>query len=131
MTLYRDPAVRFGGMDVGGIRVSHLSHIDKPMTLVLAVSKGKRAPYVVKPLADEPAPKGEGISAADLEAVNAGLTGLGITDRAEKLATVSQVIDREITSARDLTRTEAATVLDWIKHEETAEAEPTLPGADQ
>jgi hypothetical protein len=128
MTLYRDPAVRFGGMDVGGIRVSHLSHIDKPMTLVLAVSKGKRAPYVVKPLADEPAPKGEGISAADLESVNAGLTGLGITDRAEKLATVSQVIDREITSARDLTRAEAAAVLDWIKQEEQADAEPTLEG---
>jgi hypothetical protein len=43
-------------MDVGGIRVSHLSHIDKPLTLALTVSKGKRAPYVVKPLADEPAP---------------------------------------------------------------------------
>jgi len=54
MTLYRDPAVKFGGMDVGGIRVSALSHITKPMTLVLAVSKGKRAPYVVQPLADEP-----------------------------------------------------------------------------
>jgi hypothetical protein len=54
ITLYRDPAVRFGGMDVGGIRVSHLSHIAKPMTLVLAVSKGKRAPYVVQPLADAP-----------------------------------------------------------------------------
>lgn len=53
LTLYRDPAVRFGGMDVGGIRVSHMSHLDKPMTLVLSVSKGKRAPYVVKPLADD------------------------------------------------------------------------------
>jgi hypothetical protein len=56
MTLYRDPAVKFGGMDVGGIRVSHLSHIAKPLTLVLAVSKGKRAPYVIQPLADAPAP---------------------------------------------------------------------------
>lgn len=53
MTLYRDPAVRFGGMDVGGIRVSHMSGIEKPMTLVLSVSKGKRAPYVIKPLADD------------------------------------------------------------------------------
>lgn len=56
LTLYRDPAVRFGGMDVGGIRVSHMSGIDKPMTLVLSVSKGKRAPYVVKPLADDAPP---------------------------------------------------------------------------
>lgn len=56
LTLYRDPAVRFGGMDVGGIRVSHMSHIDKPMTLVLSVSKGKRAPYVIKPLAADTPP---------------------------------------------------------------------------
>lgn len=55
MTIYRDPAVRFGGMDVGGIRISHLSHIDKRMTVALTVTRGKRAPYVVEPLAmDEP-----------------------------------------------------------------------------
>jgi hypothetical protein len=53
MTLYRDPDVKFGGLATGGIRVSHMSHLDKPMTLVLAVSKGKRAPYVIKPLADD------------------------------------------------------------------------------
>jgi hypothetical protein len=56
MTIYRDPAVRFGGQDVGGIRVSHLSHIDKPLTLALTVTRGRRAPYVVQPLADAPAP---------------------------------------------------------------------------
>ena len=56
LTLYRDPAVKFGGQDVGGIRVSALSHIDKPLTLALTVTRGKRAPYVVQPLADAPAP---------------------------------------------------------------------------
>jgi hypothetical protein len=50
MTLYRDPTVRFGGMDVGGIRVSHMSDIDKPLVAVLAISKGKRAPHTVQPL---------------------------------------------------------------------------------
>jgi hypothetical protein len=55
MTIYRDPAVRFGGMDVGGLRVSHMSDLKKPMTLALTVSRGKRAAYVVQPLADEPA----------------------------------------------------------------------------
>jgi len=50
MTLYRDPKVAFGGMEVGGIRISHLSHIDKPMGLALTVTKAKRAPYVVQPL---------------------------------------------------------------------------------
>lgn len=56
MTLYRDPSVRFGGSEVGGIRVSHLSHIDKPLTLALTETRGKRAKHVVQPLKDEPTP---------------------------------------------------------------------------
>lgn len=54
MTLYRDAAVRFGGMDVGGIRVSHLSHLEERITLALTVTRGRRAPYVVDPLPDAP-----------------------------------------------------------------------------
>lgn len=54
MTLYRDPSVKFGRDEVGGIRVSHLSHIDKRLTLALTVTRGKRAPFVVEPLPDVP-----------------------------------------------------------------------------
>jgi hypothetical protein len=127
MTLYRDDKVRFGGMDVGGIRVSHLSHIDKPMTLVLAVSKGKRAPYVVQPLVDAvAAPAVDSATSDQLASLGDGLKALGITDRDAMVAAASQVIDREIKSALELTRTEAAAVLDWIKHEQEAPAE--IPG---
>jgi len=41
--LHRDPSVRWSGVEVGGIRPSALSHIDKPLTLSLAVSRGKKA----------------------------------------------------------------------------------------
>lgn len=132
MTLYRDPAVRFGGMDVGGIRVSHLSHIEKPMTLVLAVSKGKRAPYVIKPLAvlQDPAKldknsAADAITSQQLAELDAGLTSIGITHRDKKLATVENITGRGINSAKDLTPDEAAHVLDWIKTEQAnAPAEP-------
>lgn len=50
MTLYRDAAVKFGGMDVGGIRISHMSDIDGQATLALTATRGSRKPYVVKPL---------------------------------------------------------------------------------
>jgi hypothetical protein len=56
MMLYRDPAVRFGGMDVGGIRVSALSHITAPMTIALTVTRGRRAPFTVEPLVEPEAP---------------------------------------------------------------------------
>lgn len=52
MTLYRDPEIMFGGQKVGGIRISHMSHIGKPETVMLTVTRGKRAPYTVDPLPD-------------------------------------------------------------------------------
>lgn len=50
MTIYCDPTVRFGGLAVGGIRVSHVSHIAERMTLALTVTRGQRKPFVVEPL---------------------------------------------------------------------------------
>jgi hypothetical protein len=54
MTLYRDPAVAFGGMQVGGIRVSHMSHIDSEKTVALQVTRGRKAPFKIKPLRGAP-----------------------------------------------------------------------------
>lgn len=54
MTLYRDAKVAFGGMEVGGIRISQMSHIDREMVMALTVTKAKRAPYSVKPLTVAP-----------------------------------------------------------------------------
>lgn len=51
MTLYRDPKVRFGPDVTGGIRISHVSGITEPFSMQLQVSKGKRATFVLKPLA--------------------------------------------------------------------------------
>lgn len=53
MTLYRDPKVAFGGMEVGGIRISHMTHIERDMTLALTVTKAKRSPYVVRVLKED------------------------------------------------------------------------------
>jgi len=51
MTLYRDPTVAFGGMQVGGIRVSHMSHMNGEKTVALMVTRGRKAPFKVLPLA--------------------------------------------------------------------------------
>lgn len=50
VTLYCDPKVKWGGMEVGGIRISHLSHIEHEMLMALTATKGKRAPFIVKPM---------------------------------------------------------------------------------
>jgi hypothetical protein len=50
MTIYRDPKVKWGGMEVGGIRISHMTGIDKPEVLALTETRAKRTPYTVQPL---------------------------------------------------------------------------------
>lgn len=56
MTLYREPSIRFGKDEVGGIRISHMSNIDRPVHIALTVTRGKRDPFTVQPLV-EPATK--------------------------------------------------------------------------
>lgn len=57
VTLYRDPTVKWGGLEVGGIRISHMSHIDKPVTIALTATRGNKKPVTVSPLVvqDKPA----------------------------------------------------------------------------
>jgi hypothetical protein len=50
MTLYRDPKVKWGGIEVGGIRISHMSHIDGDTVLSVTESKAKRSPFRVRAL---------------------------------------------------------------------------------
>lgn len=53
MTLYRDDKVTFGGLETGGIRVSHMSHIDKEIVVVVMKTKGKKAGIKILPLKQE------------------------------------------------------------------------------
>lgn len=56
MTIYRDDSVTFGGLNVGGIRISHMSHIDKETLVVVMKTKGKKAGIKVLPLQAPTAP---------------------------------------------------------------------------
>ena len=56
VTLYGDASVKWAGKPVGGIRISHLSGLDKPLTVSLTVTRGKREPFTVQPLKDAPPP---------------------------------------------------------------------------
>lgn len=57
LTLYGDPKVKFGGQAVGGIRISHMSDIDKPITLALTESKANKKPFTVQPLTPKAKPE--------------------------------------------------------------------------
>lgn len=52
MTLYTDPDVTFGKEKTGGIRVSHMSGIERRMSIPLTVRRGKKQAYTIDPLPD-------------------------------------------------------------------------------
>jgi hypothetical protein len=45
--LYGDQDVHFGGVAVGGIRISHVTGIEAPVRCLLATSRSKRSDYTV------------------------------------------------------------------------------------
>ena len=50
MTIFRDEKVRFGGMAVGGIRISHMTDIPETTTMALTETRASRKPFTVHPL---------------------------------------------------------------------------------
>lgn len=50
MTLFCDPAVKFGGVALGGIRISHLSNINGPMNMMLTQSRGRKYQVTINPI---------------------------------------------------------------------------------
>ena len=55
MTLFCDPTVKWGGVALGGIRISHLSDIDGSMNMMLTQSRGRKSQVVIHPIKIESA----------------------------------------------------------------------------
>jgi hypothetical protein len=112
LTLYREPSIKFGGQTVGGIRISHLSHIDGPVEVMAQTTRGKRERFVVEPLPDAPPPAK---ARPETERRGGALGGL----LAEPAAPDTQVADR-IASLRDEWKTadpERRVVIETEVHE--------------
>lgn len=120
ITIYRDPDIRFGPDRVGGIRISHLSHIDKRLEIALTVTRGRRASFTVEPLPDapplkevqnKPPPREEGVSFTPerrRKGLNMMFALFGEADvakdnREDRLIVTSDIIGQPIASSSDLT----------------------------
>ncbi|WP_170228539.1 hypothetical protein [Nesterenkonia populi] len=103
LTLYRDPTVKFAGEAIGGIRISEISHIDKPLKVALTVTRGKRQMVTVKPISTKP--QEQTISAeawGDLQKIAAD-------QEVENLpAWISEQLGRPLQGWQEITTTEAA-----------------------
>lgn len=118
LTLYRDPTVKWGGMEVGGIRISHMSHIARDLVLALTATKGSRKPYLVKPFAERQPERADEQRAAVDKPADPGKATAGpkLTAR-ERIAALEAALDA-CTCQGDLTRllSEPSTVAirDWL-----------------
>lgn len=59
LTLFCDRTVKWGGMAVGGIRISHMSDIAGKQTIALTETKGKKSIFTALPLVAQQQPKQE------------------------------------------------------------------------
>jgi len=50
LTLYREDSVKWSGVEVGGIRISHASHIAGSTRVLLTISRNKRVPVTIEAL---------------------------------------------------------------------------------
>jgi hypothetical protein len=95
MTLYRDATVAFGGLQVGGIRISHMSDIAQDKTVALLVTRGRRAPFKIKPLVKAPTSS----QPSDFSGQLAELKALATPGNMDALATKWQDIGAEARKA--------------------------------
>lgn len=127
LTLYCDPSVKFGGQAVGGIRISHMSHMDAPRTLALTTTRGKKAAFVVKPLEAKALPASAKPASARAEAMVAEFAKFGVT-----LAMIERAIGHSIAAITDADLLKLGQTYKEIKGgADKEEFFPTEPQSDQ
>ena len=50
ITLFRDDTVKWAGVEIGGIRISHASHIENATRVLVTTAKNKRTPQTIEVL---------------------------------------------------------------------------------
>lgn len=97
LTLYRDPKVKWGGMEVGGIRISHMSDISEDMTMALTVTRANRKPFTVRPLPqDNTKPAKPSVLADVLQAIKEAKTPTKLKATATLAAELPDEVQKEM-----------------------------------
>lgn len=112
LTLFCDPSVKWGGTEVGGVRIAAMSGITAPLKLALTVTRGTKKPFVVQPLPDAPdvippSTKDQQQRIRDL-----------LADVDDKAGRVSAIVGRTVATVRDLDTAEASALINALEQGE-------------
>lgn len=104
-TIYADPSVRYAGKSIGGLKVSHVSHIDAAKKLPLRESESVTTIHTVQPLVEAPrASKPSLARIAELAAT------IGFAPE-ELFAGIANTIGHPVAATNELTEDEAVAVI--------------------
>lgn len=106
LTLYCDEKVQFGGMAVGGIRISHMSHIDAPVTMALTATRASRKPFTVKPLKIADAPPAK---------INRDQQKEIVAAMGADVAPAELLAHFKVKASAEILASQFAEVLEWVK----------------
>ena len=98
MKLYSDPEVKFGGVKVGGIRISQLSHMEKELKILLTSTRGKRDETRITRLPNYPQESFDKNKEAWMTAITAGK--LDIETLIDKASNTGILTDEQILQLR-------------------------------
>lgn len=122
MTIYCDEKVQFGGMAVGGIRISHMSHIEAPVTMALTSTRAKRTPFTVKPLILQERPTDNALAKITRDQQKELVAAMG-----DKVKPADLLAYFNVKSSAEILASQFGEVMSWIKWaKQPKEAEPYL-----
>ncbi len=107
LKLFRNPDITFGKDRVGGIEIEAMSHLDKPLTVSLMVTRGRRKAFTVQPLKEQ-TPQTAMISKEQWD----GITAVVVTG---SLEWASGELGRRLNDPREITAQEAETLTNTLK----------------
>lgn len=96
MTLFRNPEIKFGGATVGGLEISHMSGIDRPVEVSVLEKRGKRKTCTIQPLPDA-APERDWVS--ELQLAGTDLDALRALHAAARTARAGEDVLDQIAAA--------------------------------
>ena len=98
MTLFNDPAVKWAGVAIGGIRISHLSGIDNDREFMLTVTRGQKSAFLVRRLEGSP------LNEADHLYIDDSKGEIAIAETMEALKVVGVAIAGKSKAIQDVLR---------------------------
>lgn len=105
--LFGEPSVMYAGKELGGVRISHISHISQPYSTKITERRGVRIDYAISPLNDSlyPVEKFEANLGAWLSAIAAGkATAQQIIAKIEQSGKLTAEQKQKITNPQEATQ---------------------------